>query len=197
MPRVGGKGQGPSINDRERYLADRDRQRQALRMWGRKMSTAEIARQLGCSVFTAHHLIKRGLGNLDVQAALERQQQMNQALEEEERLTWGIVARPGYKTSPSGRIIYEPQADAEGRPVPAQDQSVRLAALAHLLRVHERQAKLNGLDQPQRIDVQVGLDAAMAAAALLEAEASRLEADDPDIIDVEETLALPRGRRVG
>ena len=183
---------GPPITDRERYLADRERQRRALAMWARKVPPAEMARQLGCSTYTANCLVRRAQAYLDVPEAAERRLQMNQALEEEERIAWAIVARPGYKISPSGRVVFEPERDAQGRAVPVVDQATRVAALAHLLRIHDRQARLNGLDEPTKIDVAVGLEAAMAAVLLLEQEADREEAG---VVDIEQ-VALPPGRAV-
>lgn len=161
---------------RQAIIDDRAMQRRALAMWARKMNYIQIASELHVSGWTVGQLIKKGLYYLDVPEAKERKSQMNLALDEEERMAWATAVRPGYQVSASGRIVFEPVPDATGRQVPVVDTGRRLEALGVLLRIHDRRAKLNGLDAPAQLSVAVTLETAMAAVELLEAEAARQEA---------------------
>lgn len=186
-------GPQSKAQERERFLADRERQRRALQMWARKVTYADMGRQLGCSAWSAHNLVRRALENLDVPEAKERRVRDNEALDELERITWGVVARPGYRATPAGRLLFEPYIqDDQGRPVPVADQPTRLAAIGMLVRLQERRARLNGSDMPALLDINVSLEAAIAAVEVLEAEASLREAE------VGTQVALPvRSERVG
>lgn len=166
---------------------DRERQRRALQMWARKDSYEEIGRQLGCSGWVAKNLVKYGLANLEVPTTSTRRRQEAEALDQIERIVWGVVARPGYKVS-NGHIVFEPQLGADGRAVPVADQTNRLAAIATLLHIQERRSRLNGLDAPGHVDVSVTLEAAIAAVELLEREADRAEAE----MCAQATRCLPR-----
>src|SRR5580658_8650682 len=77
--------------EREKFMADRERQRRALAMWARKVTYSEIARQMGCSAYTAHRIVRRALANLDVPEAVERKRQENEALDELERIFWSVL----------------------------------------------------------------------------------------------------------
>jgi hypothetical protein len=175
--------------EREQFLANRELQRRALDMWGRKMDYKQIGAELECSAYTAWHLVRQGLEVMDVPEARHRRAQENRGLDEMERTTWAVVARPGYQVSNSGRIVMEPEPDRDGRPVPQVDQAKRLAAIGTLLRIQERRARLNGLDEPAKVDVAVSLEAALAAVELLEAEAVRRESEMR--ADVRHMVALP------
>lgn len=188
-PRQPIPGPESRAEERERFLADRERQRRALSMWARKVTYADMGRQLGCSAWKAHDLVRRGLENLDVPEARERRARDNEALDELERITWGVIARPGYKITPSGRVLFEPYAvDDQNRPVPVYDQQTRLAAIGTLIRIKERSARLNGADAPALLDINVTLEAAITAVEVLEAEATLRERE------VGTQVALPVGR---
>lgn len=180
-----------SEEERQAFLSDRERVRDALAMWGRKVTYREIGNQLGCSAYTAFHLVKRGLEVMDTPDAQRRRVQENEALDQLERITWSVLARPGYRISNSGRIVFEPEIAPDGRQVPMPDQSVRVAAIGKLLNIQERRARLNGLDMPVRIDLTtVNLDAALMAVELLEREADKQERE---VIEAQHR-GLPPGR---
>jgi hypothetical protein len=166
-----------SQEERETFLHDRERQRRALAMWGRKVSYEQIGRELGCSAWSSWWLVHNGLEHLDAPEAVERRKQENLALDELERIMWGVIARPGYQVANSGRLVMDPEPGRDGRPVPLVDQSKRIAAVGQMLRIQERRAKLNGTDVPPRIDVSVSLEAAIAAVEVLEQEADRAEVE--------------------
>jgi hypothetical protein len=169
--------------DRAKMLADRERQRKALQLWARKLTIPAIAREMGVSGWMAKKLVDRGLDHLDVPEAKVRRAQENEALDELERIGWGVVARPGYHVAASGRIAMDPES---GRPL--VDMSARLAGIQAVLRIMERRAKLNGLDAPTQVDVSLTYEAALQAVILLEERATTAERE---AIDIHETRSLP------
>lgn len=173
---------------------DGNRQRRALQMWGRKATVGDIALELGVSAAAAGQLVKRGLANMEVLGNRERRVQENEALDELERIVWDVVARPGYKVSNAGYIVFEPAPGPDGRPVPAMDEATRLAAIGTILRIQERRARLNGIDSRAKLDVSVSLEAAISAVEILEREAARQEAELR--VRAVETLSRPVGGTV-
>lgn len=169
-------------------------QRRVVELWGRKVPLADIARELGIRTWAVDRYIDRWLRYMSKPTAQRRRAQENESLDELERITWAVVAHPGYKVSASGRVVMEPQVDQDTTQQPVPDEANRLAAIGTLLRIQQRRARLNGLDAPAQLDVSVKLQAAVAAVELLEREADRQEAELRAL--AVETRSLPVGGTV-
>jgi hypothetical protein len=81
-----------------------------------------------------------------------------------------VVERDHFRITPSGRVVMH-----DGEPV--LDDGPAIQAIAQLLRVQERKARLMGLDAPTRRAVDgITHDVLMGAIAELEADVAREEA---------------------
>ena len=153
---------------------DVDTQQRVIELWGRRVPVAGIASQLGIKAWSVDKYIHRWLRSVGTPDAERRRKQENLALDELERAAWRIVVHPGYQVGVSVQIPMNAVPD-EGRPMPLEDNGRRLEALRTLVRIHERRARLNGLDAPKRANISPTLAQALAAVELLEREADRSE----------------------
>jgi len=146
--------------------AERDAQALELRAAG--LSFRQISRRLDCSSTTAYRRVARGLDRTlrepaDRVRALElhRLDQLQDAATE--------VLRVHHVLIQAGRVV----VDRHGQPYP--DHGPVLAAVAALLRIGERRAKLLGLDAPARLDANLRADVYSVSA--IDEELARFQAE--------------------
>jgi hypothetical protein len=137
----------PKVTGQRVDAAERDAAALELRAAG--LSFRAIGRQLGCGTTTAYKRVSRGLDRIVAEPAdrvraleLHRLDQLQAAA------TATLHAR--HVLVQGGRPVLDP---ASGDPYP--DHGPTLHAIAALLRIAERRARLLGLDQPTRVDAQV------------------------------------------
>jgi hypothetical protein len=164
--------------------AERDAQALELRAAG--LSFRQIARQLGCSTTAAHRRVTRGLDRTLREPAdhvrtleLQRLDQLQAHAVE--------VLRGRHVVIQGGRVV----VDRQGQPY--TDHGPVLAAIAALLRIAERRARLLGLDAPSKVDAQLRGDAYSLPA--IDEERARLQAElaalGPPEPPAAETIPLP------
>jgi hypothetical protein len=114
----------------------------------------EIGAELGIDPSTAYDEVQRAAQMIPTEGAAEMKQAMLDEMDRMSRHLWSVVGRQQSNDGPG------------------------LQAIAQLLRVQERKARLMGLDAPKRraVDV-ITHDMFMEAIADLEAEVARMEAD--------------------
>jgi hypothetical protein len=147
--------------------AERDARALELRAAG--LSFRQIGRQLGCGTTTAYKRVGRGLDRtLREPAGRVRTLELHRL----DQLTAAAMAVLGARhvLVQAGRPVLDP---VSGDPYP--DHGPTLAAIAALLRVAERRARLLGLDQPTRVDAQVHAEAYTVSA--IDHELARLRAE--------------------
>jgi len=115
----------------------------------------EIGAELGIDPSTAYDAVQRAVQMIPTEGAVEAKQAMLEEMDRMSRHLWGVVER-------------QQSDDGHG-----------LQAIAQLLRVQERKARLIGLDAPTQraVDV-ISHDAFMQAIGRLEAEVAELEQQD-------------------
>ena len=132
--------------------AERDAQALALRAAG--MSFRQVGRVLGCSSTTAFRRVSRGLDRTRREPADQLRTLELHRLDQLQAHA-AAVLRARHVVIQAGRVIVD---DTTGRPY--TDHGPALAAVATLLRIAERRAKLVGLDAPTKVEAQVALQGA-------------------------------------
>jgi hypothetical protein len=155
--------------------AERDAQALELRADG--LSFRQLGRQLGCSTTTAYRRVSRGLDRT-VREPADRLRALELHRLDQQQAAATAVLRTRHVLIQGGR----PVLDQQGRPYP--DHGPILAAIATLLRIAERRAKLLGLDAPARVDAHVrgqvySIDALDEELARVQAELDALGPADP------------------
>jgi hypothetical protein len=151
--------------------AERDAQALELRAAG--LSIRQIGRQLGCSATTAHRRVVRGLDRtLREPADRVRALELHRLDQLQAAATATLRAR--HVVVQAGRPVLDP---ASGDPY--VDHGPVLAAIAALLRIAERRARLLGLDAPARVDAQVRGEVYSLSA--IDQELARLHAELADL----------------
>ena len=134
---------------RGRGVIDRDRDYHAARLRAEGWSYVRIAGELGYADESgAWRAVQRGLKRSVAEPTAEARHLQLNALDEMARTAWDVLRRPHVVVS-QGRVV-----TVGGEPL--VDDGPVLAAIAHPLRIHERQAKLLGLDQPAEFKVDMG-----------------------------------------
>lgn len=171
---------------RTRAIATRERDARALELRRRGLNYDQIAAQMGWrAVSSAYASVQRALADSTYEAADEVRAIEAARLDELTRVLHRVLATRHYVVSAAtGRIARHPATDE-----PLQDDAPTIHAVAGLIRIAERRAKLLGLDAPTRHEV-ITTDA-------LDAEIRRLEAqlggrrDDADRTAPGETSPPP------
>jgi hypothetical protein len=159
--------------------AERDAAALDLRAAG--LSIRQVARELGCSSTTAHRRVVRGLDRtLREPADRVRALELHRLDQLQARATTVLGAR--HVVMQGGRVV----VDQQGQPYP--DHGPALAAIAALLRIAERRAKLLGLDAPTSAKVDVSgevysLSAIDTELARLHRELYALDSPQPPAAD--------------
>jgi hypothetical protein len=160
---------------RTRTIATRENDGRALEYRRRGLSYEQIAVQMGWrSVSSAYGAVQRALADGAREAAEEVRAIEAARLDDLTRVLTRIMATRHYVVSVgSGRIVRHPDTGE-----PLVDDGPVMHAVAGLLRISERRAKLLGLDAPTRHEV-ITLGHIDAEIARLEAELGRGEAGPP------------------
>jgi len=133
----------PNAPSRPRRLLALQRQRQAFQMRLAGATEYEIAKQLGVSQPAVSQMLTRARVELSEKVRLDHEEYRS------------IQLQDIFQTLALLRGIIMPRKDAEGRPIP-QDSGAQLAAIDRLNRLHERLARLEGLDAPAKTDITSG-----------------------------------------
>lgn len=133
----------PNAPSRPRRLLALQRQRQAFQMRLAGATEYEIAKQLGVSQPAVSQMLTRARKDLTEEVRLDHEEYRS------------IQLQDIFQTLALLRGIIMPRRDAEGRPLP-QDVGAQLAAIDRLNRLHERLARLEGLDAPVKTDIMSG-----------------------------------------
>lgn len=157
---------------RTRSVATRERDARALEYRRRGLSYEQIATQMGWrAVSSAHAAVQRALTDTCREAAEEVRAIEAARLDELTRALYRVLATRHFVVSVgTGRVARHPDTNA-----PLIDDGPTMQAVAGLLRISERRAKLLGLDAPTRHEV-VTLDVIDAEIARLSAELAGGEA---------------------
>jgi hypothetical protein len=151
--------------------AERDARALELRAAG--ASFREISIQLRVSVSTAWKCVDRGL------AATRQEPSSNLRILERERLDRLTaqavqVLQARHVVVSGGKVV----TDDDGQPL--VDHSPTLAAINTLVRLMERRARLEGLDEPVRANVSARIHAEMYSVDALDRELERIQAELAD-----------------
>ncbi|HEV2640146.1 MAG TPA: hypothetical protein VGX23_33740 [Actinocrinis sp.] len=130
-----------------RSLSGAEKDAHAVRLRSRGMTLDQIAAELGYShASAAHKAIGRALAMVPAQDVNELRIIQNAQLDMLTARTVEILDRAHPVISQAGKVV----VDENGQPV--RDPGPVLAAAAVLLRILERRAKLNGMDEPDKHD---------------------------------------------
>lgn len=152
-----------------RQLGARLKQDKALDLRARGWTYRQIADRVGyTSPATAYRAVQIALDRQPFERAAEVRVLENEKLDLLEQVAQRELIRDALMVS-HGRVV---TIEIEGEKVPLIDHGTKLTALASLLRIAERRAKLNGLDAPTRVSV-LTEDAVDAAIRELEAEQAK------------------------
>jgi hypothetical protein len=144
---------------------------EACRLRSRRRSYQQIADELGLyDKAAAYRAVQRGLAAIPQEAAAEVLRLELEKLDQLEQAALEVLERQ-HVTVSHGQLVFH-----EG--VPLVDDGPVLQAIAHILKIQERRAKLLGLDAPKRIEV-LTLDAVDAEIARLTAELGRADLAAP------------------
>lgn len=152
-------GRGRAI----RTLAQAELDTAAARLRGEGMSYQAIAERLGCSKATAHDRVQRALAAVPVED-VEALRKVERARLDEQYVVARREMLRDHLVVQAGKIV----KDDDG--VPLVDHGAKLSALDRMLRIAERRARLEGLDQQvDKVEV-ISVDALDAEIARLAAE---------------------------
>lgn len=156
-----------------RSLEGVERDAQAARLRGRGLTLRQIADALGyAGPSGVHKAIARALAAVPVEAVDELRRMQFEQLEYLYSVAMGVLHAEHHLYTQAGALVRDPDGD----PVP--DHMPVLKAIDRALRIHERVARLMGLDMPIRHELD--LAAIDAEIARLEAEYGDEEDDDPE-----------------
>src|SRR5665213_281713 len=140
---------------------ERDVRTWALRV--EHLTYQQIGDELGITKKGARQAVERHAKSIPVEAVADVKQIVLEELDVMSRHLLEVIERDHFRITPSGRVVMH-----DGEPV--LDDGPAIQAIAQLLRVQERKARLMGLDAPTQraVDV-ITHDAFMEAMAALEA----------------------------
>ncbi|WML79170.1 hypothetical protein [Streptomyces sp. VNUA74] len=118
---------------------------QALELRNKRYTTRQIAKIMGCAPSTAHDRVKRALRSILVEATETARQLERDRLDELWQRAEEIATREHYVTA-HGKVVL----DSEGNPV--IDDGPVLAARREQRLLAESYRKLEGLDQPTKVE---------------------------------------------
>jgi hypothetical protein len=134
-------------------------------------SFEDIGRQLGVSDTRAHQLYVDALRRT-VQEPADRLRDLELQRLDQLQAHATYVLRDRHVLVQAGRVVVDPLT---GRPLP--DPGPGLAAVAALLRIGERRAKLLGLDAPTSVNARLGVTLADATVADIDEELAAVTAE--------------------
>lgn len=137
----------------------------ACHLRGEGLTYRQIAREMGCSVPAAHGRVQRAYGRMAGPKAAAERNRMLRELEDLAVAAYDVMERSHVVVNARG-VVSMTLVDADGRrhDVPVPDDHPVLAAVARLLRIQERRAKLLGTDAPSKRSVEVVTKTALTAA---------------------------------
>ena len=158
---------------RRRSLATRESDARALEFRRRGLSFEQISAQMEWrSPSAAYQAVQRALADSAREASEEVRQIEADRLDELTRTLYRVLGTKHYVVSVgSGKIALHPET---GKPL--QDDGPVIQAVAGLLRVSERRAKLLGLDAPARHEF-ITIDAIDRELAALQAQLDGMPAE--------------------
>lgn len=160
-----------------RRVAVAERRAKAVRLRAAGLGYEEIARQVGLkSADLARVDVHRALAALRTEPAEEMRALESERLDFLWRTVMQVLSRTHYVVS-NGKVMH-----LNGEPMRDDDPALR--AVAALLQIQQRRAKLHGLDAPKQVEV-ITLDAVEAEIRRLNAELGRVETDS--LADAEAT----------
>lgn len=130
-----------------RSLAGAERDAEAARLRSRGLSYEAIGRELGLDKGNAYKAVQRALDSVVREPADELRQLELGRLDDMWQATLAVLEAKHFTVS-NGKLIYHPETGG-----PLLDDGPVLAAVDRLLRIQERRAKLLGLDQATRLNV--------------------------------------------
>lgn len=119
---------------------------EAARLRGQRMTYREIAAEMGCSAATAHDRVKRAYRDARVEATDLARQFERDRLDHLWRRA-DKIARTVHYVSAHGKVVIDPDT---GKPL--VDPMPVLAAQKEMRALAESYRKLEGLDQPSRVE---------------------------------------------
>lgn len=154
-----------------RRVAVAERRAKAVRLRAAGLGYEEIARQVGLkSADLARVDVHRALAALRTEPVEEMRALESERLDFLWRTVMQVLSRTHYVVS-NGKVMH-----LNGEPMRDDDPALR--AVAALLQIQQRRAKLHGLDAPKQVEV-ITLDAVEAEIRRLSAELGRVETDAP------------------
>jgi hypothetical protein len=152
-----------------------ERDAEAARMRAQSKTYQEIADALGyADKGAAYYGVDRALKAV-VREPAENLRKLQRARLDEMRVVARKVMLSTHYAHSAGRLILSPTGE-DGAPKPLVDDMPKLAAVDRLLRIEEREAKLEGTDAPTKFE-NLSAEAVLAEIARVEAEIARGEAE--------------------
>ena len=142
----------PARDGNGRYTRTPDaagRDAEAVQLRCRGLSYRQIAADLGMSVSSVHDAVHRALAEIVREDVGQLRALELERLDSMEAAVWQVLERK-HLTVSNGRVVYHEDE-------PLEDDAPVLHAVDRLLRIAERRARLLGLDQPVRVDVDAAL----------------------------------------
>lgn len=124
---------------------------EAARLRGKRMSYREIAERMGCHPSTAHARVQRAYKAARADATDVAREFERERLDVMYREALAIKEEVHYVTA-HGKVVTHPETGE-----PLVDPAPKLAALARMQSVAESYRKLEGLDQPTKVEQSGGL----------------------------------------
>jgi hypothetical protein len=157
------------LEDRNRRGFAPGTSRRAWELRSRHPTCAQIGEELGVDPSTAYDAVQRAAQMIPTEGAAEMTQAMLEDMDRMSRQLRGVVERKRDRVDRGGVVTCNGQE--------VMDDGPGLQAIAQLLQVQERNARLMGLDAPTRraVDV-ITHDVLMGVLADLEADLARKEA---------------------
>ena len=133
---------------RTRSVAAREKDLRTLDLRRRGLSYPQIAAELHCSLSTAYDSVQRALADTAREASGEVRQIEAQRLDDLTRVLNRVLVTRHYVVTQSGKLAVHPET---GQPL--TDDGPVMQAVAGLVRISERRARLLGLDAPVKHEV--------------------------------------------
>jgi hypothetical protein len=133
-----------------------DRDAAAFKLRARFRTYEDIARELGFYDGShARRAIKRHSESIIKPAVEEYRREMDSQLDEMQQAAIEVLERRHYTISNGAPVYLGDPNDPDAKGDPLEDDGPVLAAIATILRVQERRAKLWGLDAPTKVQAEV------------------------------------------
>jgi AraC-like DNA-binding protein len=108
-----------------------------------------IANEFGCSVSTAHGMVRRAVDELPTEGAAEVRKIELEKIDNAERYLQSVIQNPPPKISASGRIVKDEQGNV------VVDEGARMDAVNGILKAQAARARLLGLNAPTKIQEEI------------------------------------------